>query len=160
LVVDPIGYAQPLYIPPAVQDTLPETALELSVRKWPCPAGTSVCPASFRRWQDQERHILTHLPHWICCLDPGCSWRGDRRDALKNHWREKHPSSSQEQEHDMNGSMIYDPEPLVEGIITGSISIEEAQSVAESVVERKAQELNKLATWRGDLWGRRTRRRG
>jgi hypothetical protein len=140
--------------PPEFQHTVPETALERSVRNWPCPADS--CPASFERCQEQERHILSHLPHWICCPDPGCFWRGDRSGALKRHLRSDHPSSSQEP--DKKGLTIYDPKPLIKGIKKRFISIEEAQSVAKSKVKNRAQELGKLEIW-GNLWGRRSKHR-
>jgi hypothetical protein len=143
-----MGYSQLPDIPLAVKDTVLETAPGPSVHKWSCPA----CPISFCRLQEQKRHIMTHLPQWIYCPEPGCSWRGDRPDALKRHWRAMHHSNSQEPD---NGFRIYDPEPLIKGIINGLISIGEAQSAARSMVSSRAQELGK---W-GNLSGRRRARR-
>ncbi|KAI0250319.1 hypothetical protein BJV78DRAFT_590078 [Lactifluus subvellereus] len=148
-----MGYMQPPYIPPVLQDMALEPASERSVRSWPCP----ICAASFRRWQDQKRHILSHLPHWIYCPDPDCSWRGDRPDAFKKHWCGDHPSSSQEP--DKHEFTIYDPEPLIESILEGSILIEEAQSYAVSEVRRRTQELDKSALW-DNSWGRKGRKAG
>ncbi|KAI9507416.1 hypothetical protein F5148DRAFT_114060 [Russula earlei] len=34
-----------------------------------CP----VCLALLGRFQDRERHVLSHLPHSLYCQDPGCS---------------------------------------------------------------------------------------
>jgi hypothetical protein len=52
----------------------------------------------------------------------------------------------------MSESRIYDPKPLTEGIIKGTISIEEAHRIAESAVSSRARELGKLEVW-GDLSG-------
>ena len=46
-----------------------------------CP----ICPASLGRLQDRKRHILSHLPHWLQCQAPDCSWRGDRWEHLRKH---------------------------------------------------------------------------
>lgn len=143
-------YIQSPHVP---QDMALGPESERSVRDWPCP----ICPSSFRRWQDQERHMLLHLPYWIYCPNPGCSWRGDRPDVFKKHWGADHPSSSQEP--DKNGFTIYDPEPLIEGILEGSILIEEAQSRAVLEVRRRTQELDKLELW-DNCWGRKERKAG
>lgn len=76
---------------------------------------------------------------------------------FKKHWGADHPSSSQEP--DKNGFTIYDPEPLIEGILEGSIPIEEAQSRAVLEVRRRTQELDKLELW-DNCWGRKERKAG
>jgi hypothetical protein len=117
-----------------------------------CP----ICSVPLGRSQDRKRHILSHLPHWLYCPDPGCSWRGDRWETLNKHRRMVHPSKSQES--DKNIVIIYDPRPLVQGIIQGAIPIEDAKAFAISMVEGKALELGKSGLW-GDLWGRKRTRR-
>ena len=119
---------------------------------WLCP----ICTALLGRSQDQKRHILSHLPHWLQCPDPGCSWRGDRWETLNRHRHNVHPASSS-QEPDKNITVIYNPWPLVRGIIEGTTLIEDARAFAISMVEQSAFELGKLGLW-GDLWGRRGRK--
>jgi hypothetical protein len=152
-----MGYSHPRYVSLAVQDTVLDATPERSVPRlpWRCP----VCAATFRRWQDQRRHILTHLPKSLYCPEPDCCWRGDRPDSLIKHWWNDHPSSSgQEPDNSDKGQFtIYEPEPLVEGLLNGSISIQEAQTVAKLKVKIRAEELGKLRMW-GSLWGRRLKR--
>ena len=118
---------------------------------WLCP----VCSAPLGRAQDRRRHIVLHLPHWLLCPDPGCSWRGDRWEKLNKHWHNVHPSSSQEL--DKSNSIIYDPWPLVQGITEGRTAIENARVIAVLMVENRASELGKLRLWE-DLWGYKGRR--
>lgn len=118
---------------------------------WLCP----ICPTLLARSQDRRRHILSHLPHWLQCPDPGCSWRGDRWETLNRHRHNVHTSSSQEP--DKNATVIYNPWPLVRGIIEGTTLIEDARAFAISMVERRAFESGKLGLW-VDFWGRRGRK--
>jgi len=118
-----------------------------------CP----VCLASLGRPKDRERHVVSHLPQWLHCADPGCSWRGDRWAALNRHRRNAHPSSSQEPVKCDASSIIYDPWPLVKGIIAEDTSLEEARKHAISMVEKRALDLTKSGIW-GDFWGRKRRR--
>jgi hypothetical protein len=115
-----------------------------------CP----ICATPLGRMQDRKRHIRSHLPRWLQCQAPGCSWRGDRWEHLRDHRLKAHPSSSQES--DTRESIIYDPQPFVEGI-TDNITFEIAKTIAISLVEKKAKELKKVELW-GDLCGRRRRR--
>ena len=108
-------------------------------RTWHCLV--SDCPSSFFRQQDRRRHLLSHLPHWIHCAYPGCSWKGDRPSAFKRHWttNPSHPSSSQDSGNDQ--FIIYDPFPLVERIEEGTLSIQDAKKHAMSMVKNKALDL-------------------
>jgi hypothetical protein len=108
-------------------------------RTWHCLV--SDCSSSFFRLQDRKRHLLAHLPPWIHCAYPGCSWKGNRPSAFKNHWsaNPSHPSSSQDLE--KGQSIIYDPFPLVESIEEGTLSIHDARKRAMSTVRVKALEL-------------------
>ena len=115
-----------------------------------CP----ICAALLGRTQDRKRHILSHLPYWLQCQAPDCSWRGDRWEHLRKHRLKVHPSSGQES--DTRESIIYDPRPFVEGI-TDYITFENAKAIAISLVVKKAKELEKSELW-GDLWGRKRRR--
>ncbi|KAH9064014.1 hypothetical protein EDB87DRAFT_91627 [Lactarius vividus] len=51
-----------------------------------CPA----CQTMFTRWQDCDRHLVTHLPHWIHCPFSNCTWRGNRVKPFKDHWKRGH----------------------------------------------------------------------
>jgi hypothetical protein len=152
------GDKQPASVaPPLFEDKAASIAFTVSAPKGPthntdkyCP----ICTASLGRSQDRKRHILSHLPHWLQCHAPGCSWRGDRWEHLRKHRSKVHPSISQES--DTHESIIYDPWPLVRGI-TDNTTFENAKTVAISLVEEKAEELNKSELW-GDSWGRRRRR--
>jgi len=75
---------------------------------------------------------------------------------LNKHRRKIHLFNSQEP--DKNMVIIYDPWPLVQGIIQGAILIEDAKAFAILMVERKASEVGKSRVWR-DLWGRKRTRR-
>ncbi|KAH9986012.1 hypothetical protein BJV74DRAFT_547811 [Russula compacta] len=117
-----------------------------------CP----ICPAPLSRLQDRNRHVSTHLPHWIQCSDPSCSWRGNRWETLRRHRARVHPSSSQES--DKQESMIYDPWPLVEGITKGTTQIKDARVSAISMVKKRALKLGKLEIW-GDGWAHKIKRK-
>lgn len=123
------------------------------VHSFPCPV--SGCPSSFGRAQDQRRHLLTHLPRWIHCPAPDCSWRGDRLSAFARHWGREHPSSSQVPEEDQ--CKIFDPLPLMKGIADGSVYIQDAQKYAVSIVQKKAPILGKPELFENP-WGRKQRK--
>ena len=156
-----LGYTQrPCVASSPLEDRMADIALKVFVPKrsthdvaWLCP----VCAALLGRSQDQRRHILSHLPDWLQCPDPGCSWRGDRWETLNRHQHKVHPSSSQEP--DKNIAVIYNPWQLVRGIIEGTTLIEYARACAISMVERRAFELGKSGLW-GDFWGRKGRKLG
>jgi hypothetical protein len=149
---------QPTSVPPSLFEDKPASiAFTVSTPKPPthntdkdCP----ICSASLGRLQDRKRHLISHMPHWLQCQTPGCSWRGDRWEHLRKHRLKVHQSSSQES--DMRESIIYDPRRLVEGI-TDNATFEIAKAIAISLVEEKAKELEKLELWE-DLCGRRRKR--
>lgn len=120
-----------------------------------CPCPVPGCLSWFQRPQERNRHLLTHLPHWIHCPAPGCSWRGDRLSAFRRHWSNGHPSSSQELGEDQ--CKIYDPLPLVEKIVRGSLCIQAAKGVAISMVKGKGIELDKWELCENP-WGRKAKK--
>lgn len=146
--------------PPCIAlDEVSIIALKKSAPKRPahdaslrCP----VCPAPLGRSQDRKRHVLSHLPHWVQCSDPGCSWRGNRWETLRRHRVSAHPSNSQES--NKQESMIYDPWPLVERITKGTTQIKDARLSAISMVKKRALKLGKLEIW-GDAWGHKNKKR-
>lgn len=120
---------------------------------WPCPV--SGCPSSLGRTQEQKRHLLVHLPRWIHCPAPDCSWRGDRLSAFLRHWGNGHPSGSQVPHEDQY--KLYDPLPLMKDIAEGTLCIRAAQTYAISMVQKKASELGKPELCE-NLWGRKPRK--
>ncbi|KAI9507417.1 hypothetical protein F5148DRAFT_1204911 [Russula earlei] len=155
-----IGYIQP----PCAVSTLPQGGAidsevsptqrsRVSVRDCPCPVPG--CKSSFFRPQEQRRHLLSHLPHWIRCPDPGCSWRGNRLGHFKRHRGRDHPSSIQDPDEDQY--KIYNPQSMVEKIAKGSLLIQVAKSNAISMVIDKARKLGDLEL-RDNPWGRRVRK--
>ncbi|KAH8993532.1 hypothetical protein EDB92DRAFT_417101 [Lactarius akahatsu] len=128
-------------VPPIVHPSRPP------LRNWLCPR----CREPFRRPQDRNRHLLSHLPYWVACSYGGCSWRGYRLDAFRKHRDSEHRSTSQVP--DENGSRLYDPGPLVDGIVRGSISIGDAENWAIRRIRNKALSLDNDELFM-DPWGR------
>jgi len=120
----------------------------------PAPTHPFVCPRcdrAFRRWQDRDRHIRTHLPYSYYCPFPRCAWRNDRPENLATHWNNIHshygPAPPPQQ--------IYDSKELITAILDGVLTVEEAAEIALLVVAIKAVELDKGDGWENG-WGRRT----
>ena len=104
----------------------------------PCPV--SDCASSLGRSQDQRRHLLTHLPHWLHCPAPGCCWRGDRLHGFMRHWGNDHPSRIRVPN---DQCRTYDPQPLMKEISEGTLRIQAAQMRAISMVKKRAIVLQK-----------------
>ncbi|KAH8993531.1 hypothetical protein EDB92DRAFT_417040 [Lactarius akahatsu] len=112
----------------------------------PCPD----CGAEYRRPQEIKRHLLLHLPCWIACSFDGCTWRGYRLDTFRRHWYSEHRSTSQVP--DEVGSKLYEPGPLVEGIVGGSVSMGDAENRAITWIKNIALVLDKEELFM-DPWG-------
>ena len=117
-----------------------------------CPA----CNVVFHRTQERKRHMLMHLPYWLLCPEADCAWRGDRWANLHTHHDKYHPSRSPGV--DKNECIIYDPWPLVQGIIDNAITPQNAAEQAISLLEKKAVEVEKLGLWEVNFWGRERRK--
>jgi hypothetical protein len=87
----------------------------------PCP----LCPGTFGRLQDRDRHVPSHLPYWIGCSFDGCSWRGYRLDTFRKHWYSEHKSTNQAPDED--GSTLYDPKPFIRKIVQNPASKGDAE---------------------------------
>jgi len=124
------------------------------VQSLSCPV--SGCQSSLSRAQDQRRHLLTHLPHWVHCPAPECIWRGDRLDAFARHWGNCHPPAGIQVPDDEQWK-TYDPQPLMRRISEGTLCIRAAQRHAISVVRRRALELQKPELFE-DPWGSKWKR--
>lgn len=149
-LMEPLGHSVvPLPTYDIVVDTSP--SLKRRARNWLCPAPG--CLQSFCRRQDRNRHLLTHLPHWIHCPHPGCPWRGDRLSLFRRHWDRDndHPSSSRDL--DDRQFRTYDPRPLVGKIEKGSLSIQDAKKYAILMVRKKALDIGQPELYENP-WGR------
>lgn len=138
--LSPAGPVQPSGTPVAPQANAHKSSLKPLV---PCP----VCSIESRRSQERNRHLLTHLPCWIACSFDACRWRGDRRDNFKKHLWSEHQTIMLDQD----GYQLYDTKPLVEGIVKGTMSIEDAEQRAITEVKEMAIVLSKLGVSKPDL---------
>lgn len=76
-----------------------------------CP----VCSMTFRRVQERNRHIESHLSNSIHCPLQGCVWTGRRQSDFKEHWKKKHSETGQVlTEHAIE---IYDPKAFAKMIL-------------------------------------------
>ena len=57
--------------------------------------GCPICQVTYRRVQELNRHVLSHLPDYIHCRFQGCTWKGSRQSLFKEHWSSKHPEAGQ-----------------------------------------------------------------
>ena len=122
------------------------------------PGNPKQCPAcwlKFTRWQDCDRHILTHLPHWIYCPLPHCAWRGNRIKSIKLHWKRQ----DHLQYHEFYGRTlrreqfaIFEPQELVNQIKVGTIYTDDAAFQALNSVLVKAGQLQK-SSMSENPWG-------
>ena len=138
----PAGHVQPPSTAPAFSQKRTSTAPPTNARTASslkplvhCP----VCGIGSRRRQERNRHMLSHLPCWIVCSVGACSWRGDRRDSFDKHLWDVHQATIL----DGHGYQLYDPKPLVEGVVKGSISIGDAEKCAITEVKGMALVLSK-----------------
>lgn len=129
--------------------TLPTSTTTSTGRPWQC----LTCSATFARWQDRDRHIITHLPHWIHCPFPDCPWRGNRVEKFKKHWQ-THP-----EDHESYGLIpqreqfeIFNPNYFLDQIKTSTIPAHAAAVYAVDRVFQKADELQKPSL-SANVWG-------
>ncbi|KAH9164220.1 hypothetical protein EDB89DRAFT_2247309 [Lactarius sanguifluus] len=111
---------------------------------WQC----HICPESFPRWQDRDRHQLTHIPYFVHCPLPHCAWRGYRAGLSMKHWqREDHRGYHERYGHTPERSQIetYGPWEILNQMTNGTVS------PSEGAV--KAYEPQKKDVWM-DPWGR------
>jgi hypothetical protein len=91
--------------------------------------------------QERKRHLITHLPPWIHCLYPHCSWTGHRADAFRRHWGRDHPGNNR-----VPGKKefeIYDPLEFVDQVTAGTMTIDVAEARALEQIRAKAEQLQK-----------------
>ena len=119
--------------------------------RWQC----IICPKSFTRRQERNRHELSHVPCFLHCPLPHCAWRGRRAGLFRKHWeKEDHRSYHEHYGRTPRRSQIqtFDPWMILNQIISGDISSHEGEVQAILLVQAKACELQKPAMWM-DPWG-------
>jgi hypothetical protein len=115
------------------------------------PPHCPICRRNFKRLQERNRHLRTFLPHSFFCPRPHCPWRGDRRCNLNKHWQTTHANFGEAP--NPEDCKIYDPDPLVQSVVSGESPIELAITIALQEVQSRAQILDKVGVWK-DGWGR------
>ncbi|KAH9080406.1 hypothetical protein EDB83DRAFT_979407 [Lactarius deliciosus] len=108
-----------------------------------CPDPT--CTVDCGRLQELERHVLKHLPHYIYCPHPDCSWRGNRRYSLIDHYKKQHGEVLDRDSSDV--FTIYDGKRLAKRLVNRELTLEQATDEADGLVRTKAVELGKWAMW-------------
>jgi hypothetical protein len=91
----------------------------------------------FGRAQELERHILGHLPRWICCTQPGCDWTGYRRDLLRGHLRKEHRDVPLREHGSEEIKKIYDAKRLVKRLLKKKITVEQAVCEAHAAFGKR-----------------------
>jgi len=131
--------------------TSPATASPRNPKRWRCPH----CPETLTRWQDCDRHILTHLPHWIHCPLWHCSWRGSRVKSFEQHWRRDDHLPYYESYGGIPGREhfeLFDPKLLLNPIKAGTFSVSFAALQARIWVIEKSVQLQKPSLFENE-WG-------
>jgi Zinc finger, C2H2 type len=91
----------------------------------------SYCGKDHRGMKDLERHLSTNLPHWIRCTIPGCFRTFRRPEDLNDHMR-IHPNVGLPVPEDYR---IYDQRELLDQMVAGTLTNEQAADNAWSMVE-------------------------
>ncbi|KAH9064011.1 hypothetical protein EDB87DRAFT_1820639 [Lactarius vividus] len=112
------------------------------------PKECPICHDIFTRWQDRDRHLVTHLPHWIHCPISNCTWRGNRVRQFEDHWGREHRSYHIP---GRNQFEIFDPQEFVNQINAGTIPVVATGRAIERVLA-KAGQLGKPSMSK-DPWG-------
>jgi len=145
-------FAGPSSDPSPIQNPITPLPVITTVNRWPCP----MCPETFRREQERNRHELTHIPFFLHCPLPHCPWRGNHIYSFKKHWQKAdHLSYHQHYGHAPEGYQIetFNPHVILQHIKDGAISLTDGEDIAIALVELKGHDLEKLSMWK-NLWGR------
>ena len=114
--------------------------------KVPC----KYCGKIFGRMQELKRHLLLNLLHWILCPSLGCSSTYYRPFDLQMHMKDAHQISDFRFER--NIVQIYDPDELLDSMVKGTLSVEQAADLALSMAKEGLAE-GQVGVM---LWGKRT----
>lgn len=93
-----------------------------------CPSPN--CSGVLGRRQELLRHIVGHLPNYLCCRQPGCDWTGRRLDMLHNHFKNRHPGTPLPKKEVF---MIYDAPGLARQVLGKKITMERAEFLGDSL---------------------------
>ena len=140
----------PQYPSTSIQGSI--TTPVIKTKEWDC----YICSESFHRRQERDRHEKTHLPHFIHCPLPHCTWRGNRTHLFKEHWKQAdHRPYHRYYGRAPKGSQIetYDPCAVLSQLRSGAISLSEAEDQAIFLVQVKGYELQQ-PNMCADPWGR------
>ena len=113
------------------------------------PPECPICEKSFKRIQERDRHVESHLPHSIYCPFQDCSWTGRRQWDFKVHW-EKHQTTDQLPGKKKN--VIYDPKEYVRVIVYGTSPV--ASEVVRSALVIAKRRLRVLEKAGANVLGR------
>jgi len=140
-------------LPPVMPAPSPNQAAQVGALA-DAPPQCPLCGLNFHRRQERDRHVGTYLPHWLFCPFDHCPWRGNRPYDLKTHWSTTHADFGQDTQ--LEDCIIYNPDPLVQSVVSGESSIEWVRELALQAVKIQAPVLGKHDIWEGE-WGRRQR---
>lgn len=113
------------------------------------PPECPVCGKQFKRVQERDRHVESHLPHSIYCPFQDCSWTGRRQWDFKVHWG-KHQGVDQVPGKEKN--VIYEPKEYVRSILDGTSPV--ASEVVRSALLTAKQRLRALEKVGANVLGR------
>jgi len=101
---------------------------ETGQREAPFGCSSPSCSKIFHRRQELYRHIkdkhIPNLPDSFYCRQAGCDWTGDRLQALRSHFRNRHPGIPLLEEERYK---IYDARWLINRFRDGEITKERAE---------------------------------
>ncbi|KAH9034140.1 hypothetical protein EDB84DRAFT_77225 [Lactarius hengduanensis] len=152
-IIGPVGHVQPSHSTTSMLRQNRTPAAPRKTHSHPskpkplvhCP----VCGVPSKRRQERDRHLLSHLPCWIACSFGLCLWRGDRFDMFTKHLFEEHQTT----EPHGHGFQLYNTRPFVDGLVKGTISIEDAKQRAIAKVKAIASVIGEQE-FLEDPWGR------
>ena len=115
------------------------------------PPECPVCKKTFRRVQERNRHLESHLPHSIHCPSRDCYWTGRRQSHFKGYWDKGHSKTDNVPGREFNE--IYDPKEFVKLIVDGTLPV---QDVARSAFLKARERLVELGRedMETNVWGR------
>jgi hypothetical protein len=109
------------------------------------------CEKIFGRMQELKRHLLLNLPHWILCPSLGCSSTYYRPYDLQMHMKDEHKILDFKFER--SKVQIYDPDKLLDSMVKGTLSVEQAADLALSMAKEGLAE-GQVGVM---LWGKRAK---
>jgi len=80
------------------------------------------------------------------CTQQNCHFTADRKYALVNHYKKKHLGVPFVAEGE--GYKIYDAKVIVKQLLNKEITLEQAESEAQSAFRKRGVELGKVGLWR------------